>query len=386
MSVKIGHRLRQARESRGLTLEEMEAHTRIAAHDLAALEAEDFDRIASPYYVRTYLRTYAHVLGLDPREIVEDYRRGAEGLSSSPAGGIGYRDGRPGSRARSRRSRKSRRDRDAVPPAVEESSEEEFSPPSRFSRLPRRHIRSESDEVEEETGTPRGGNTTPRISMPPDLPEPQELGLSPRQGHQRSEGAADSLEGESLSRSGKHAAMGRGGRKNQQSKDDQKDRLGIWYTRFLIAMALLLIPAAIYVFSTMSGDESGSADPVGQDEKSEGDKEETGSADTPKPVLTPLEMGGEKMDRYELAYADQIQLKVKGKDECWLQVREQEIGDALKESLLKKEDVFSYTYKKGNELFLVLAPASGAEVTVNGEQVKTSSYDHKKVIHIALVD
>ncbi len=74
MSVEIGHRLRQAREAQGYSLDEMEHYTRIPAYDLASLEAGIFPNLSSPYYIRVYLRTYANTLGLDPREIVGAYR------------------------------------------------------------------------------------------------------------------------------------------------------------------------------------------------------------------------------------------------------------------------------------------------------------------------
>lgn len=64
MSV-IGEQLRQARESRGLSLEDAERATRIRARQLAAMEAGDFTGFASPTQARGFLRSYAVYLGLD---------------------------------------------------------------------------------------------------------------------------------------------------------------------------------------------------------------------------------------------------------------------------------------------------------------------------------
>ena len=90
MSVEIGHRLRQAREAQGYSLDEMEQFTRIPAHDLASLEAGDFSNFSSSYYVRAYLRTYANTLGLNPREVVDAYRLVRKGGVDGSAAGRSY--------------------------------------------------------------------------------------------------------------------------------------------------------------------------------------------------------------------------------------------------------------------------------------------------------
>jgi cytoskeleton protein RodZ len=65
----IGERLRSAREARGLSLEEIEAGTRIRRQYLRALEAEAFDEIPGPAYVKGFLRTYATYLGLSSDDL-----------------------------------------------------------------------------------------------------------------------------------------------------------------------------------------------------------------------------------------------------------------------------------------------------------------------------
>ena len=65
----IGERLRSAREARGLSLEEIEAGTRIRRRYLEALEAEAFDEIPGPAYVKGFLRTYAIYLGFSPDDL-----------------------------------------------------------------------------------------------------------------------------------------------------------------------------------------------------------------------------------------------------------------------------------------------------------------------------
>ncbi len=69
MSV-IGEQLREAREARGLSLEDAERATRIRARQLAAMEAGDFSGFASPAQARGFLRSYAAYLGLDAETLL----------------------------------------------------------------------------------------------------------------------------------------------------------------------------------------------------------------------------------------------------------------------------------------------------------------------------
>jgi cytoskeleton protein RodZ len=83
----IGERLRSAREARGLTLDEIEAATRVRRRYLEALEAEAFDQLPGPAYVKGFLRTYASYLGLPAEDLVglcPDLRVGPAVSHSSP--------------------------------------------------------------------------------------------------------------------------------------------------------------------------------------------------------------------------------------------------------------------------------------------------------------
>ncbi len=64
----LGKSLREAREARGLTLEDVEKATRIRARYLEALEAGQFEALPSAVQARGFLRNYARHVGLDPSE------------------------------------------------------------------------------------------------------------------------------------------------------------------------------------------------------------------------------------------------------------------------------------------------------------------------------
>ena len=74
-----GARLRQAREAANRGIGEISAALRLDPKTVEALEADSFDRLPPPAFVRGYLKGYARLLGLPPDPILEVYdRRGFE--------------------------------------------------------------------------------------------------------------------------------------------------------------------------------------------------------------------------------------------------------------------------------------------------------------------
>ena len=61
-----------------LDIADVEERTKIRAKYLRALENEEFGMLPGPTFVKTFLRTYAEMLGLDPHVLVEEYRAGFE--------------------------------------------------------------------------------------------------------------------------------------------------------------------------------------------------------------------------------------------------------------------------------------------------------------------
>ena len=100
---EIGQTLREARMRRRIDMTDVESATKIRAKYLRALENEEFELLPGPTFVKTFLRTYAEYLELDPRLLVEEYRQRYERPSSQdlmPLGGPASR--RDGRRARRR--------------------------------------------------------------------------------------------------------------------------------------------------------------------------------------------------------------------------------------------------------------------------------------------
>jgi cytoskeleton protein RodZ len=72
-SGSLGAMLRDAREARGLTQREAADSLNLSAHFLEALEAERFEKLPAPTFVRGYLRSYARMLGLTEEDVISRY-------------------------------------------------------------------------------------------------------------------------------------------------------------------------------------------------------------------------------------------------------------------------------------------------------------------------
>jgi cytoskeleton protein RodZ len=75
MAREVGDTLREARERRGLELDEVERVTKIRVRHLRAMEADRWELLPGSAYARGFLRTYATCLGLDSAVLMEQYRR-----------------------------------------------------------------------------------------------------------------------------------------------------------------------------------------------------------------------------------------------------------------------------------------------------------------------
>jgi len=75
---KYAEELREAREKKGITLQQMAAKTRIDIKFLEAIDNGNFSFLPE-LYVKAFLKQYAKVVGLDEKEIIERYDDAKEG-------------------------------------------------------------------------------------------------------------------------------------------------------------------------------------------------------------------------------------------------------------------------------------------------------------------
>lgn len=81
----IGATLKDARRRLGMDIKEAEERTKIRTRYLRALEAEDWEVLPAPAYVRGFLRTYGQILGLDGEALADRYRRDFEEPATAAA-------------------------------------------------------------------------------------------------------------------------------------------------------------------------------------------------------------------------------------------------------------------------------------------------------------
>ena len=82
----LPERLYEARERKGVDLYRAERDTKIRARYLGALERGDYKELPGPVYTKGFLRNYALYLGLDPEDVLIQWRRErGDGKEQPPA-------------------------------------------------------------------------------------------------------------------------------------------------------------------------------------------------------------------------------------------------------------------------------------------------------------
>ena len=80
----VGDRLREARESRELTLAQVAAETRIPQRHLQTSEAGDFAALPARTYAISFAKNYARMVGLDQAEVAAEVRAELDAQDPNP--------------------------------------------------------------------------------------------------------------------------------------------------------------------------------------------------------------------------------------------------------------------------------------------------------------
>jgi cytoskeleton protein RodZ len=120
----FGEKLKQEREKRNITLEQISASTKIGTRMLQALEEDKFNQLPGGIFNKGFVRAYSRCVGLDEDQIVADYLQASgDGLRTEPA----VRDNdAPGIQEKSRNKEQARihdRVRDRIQEKVQEKNE-----------------------------------------------------------------------------------------------------------------------------------------------------------------------------------------------------------------------------------------------------------------------
>lgn len=71
----IGTQLKEARNKKALSLEEVHSRTKIHPRVIQLLEEDKFDKLPSPLFVKSFLKSYAELLEINPEEMARAYEK-----------------------------------------------------------------------------------------------------------------------------------------------------------------------------------------------------------------------------------------------------------------------------------------------------------------------
>ena len=96
----IGSELRSARERAALSLEDLFSRTRIPLRHLRSIEQNDFPSVPPGIFVRSFIRTYAREVGVDPAPLIAELRAITEPVAETAPepknDAVSEQDQRPG--------------------------------------------------------------------------------------------------------------------------------------------------------------------------------------------------------------------------------------------------------------------------------------------------
>ena len=74
MSEFFGMYLREAREKKGLSVDDVVRETKIQKRYIEAIESDNFEELPGETYTKGFLKNYAQTVGLSPDDVVERYQ------------------------------------------------------------------------------------------------------------------------------------------------------------------------------------------------------------------------------------------------------------------------------------------------------------------------
>src|SRR6185312_12251162 len=71
---ELGSRLKEARERKDLSLDDLQQITKIQKRYLVGIEEGNFSVMPGKFYVRAFIKQYAEAVGLNPEELFEEFK------------------------------------------------------------------------------------------------------------------------------------------------------------------------------------------------------------------------------------------------------------------------------------------------------------------------
>lgn len=71
---ELGIRLKEARQAKGMSLDDLQTLTKIQKRYLVGIEEGNYQMMPGPFYVRAFIKQYAEAVGLEPEELFVQYK------------------------------------------------------------------------------------------------------------------------------------------------------------------------------------------------------------------------------------------------------------------------------------------------------------------------
>ena len=71
---ELGQKLTEAREAKGLSIDQLHEITKIQKRHLVAIEEGNYDVLPGAFYARAFIKQYADAVGLNGEELLVEYQ------------------------------------------------------------------------------------------------------------------------------------------------------------------------------------------------------------------------------------------------------------------------------------------------------------------------
>lgn len=82
MLTELGTRLKEARLAKGYSLEDLQEITKIQKRYLMGIEEGNYSIMPGSFYVRAFIKQYAEAVGLDPEELLDQFKKDVPGTQT----------------------------------------------------------------------------------------------------------------------------------------------------------------------------------------------------------------------------------------------------------------------------------------------------------------
>lgn len=78
MKISMLNKFRELREQKGISIDKASKDTKISSKLIKAIEEDNYSVFPAETYLKGFITLYAKYLGLNPKEILEEYSKGKE--------------------------------------------------------------------------------------------------------------------------------------------------------------------------------------------------------------------------------------------------------------------------------------------------------------------